>query len=435
MKTDELTCPHCMVTGKLTKYGTKRGKQNYKCKACKKQAGTPIEYNGGMPQTEHELSGHANTLEEFIESLDIDFDVWEIVSVKAGNSSWDVSSKKRDQKLKWTKEDGKDGYPVQLMVGHSNRGDWEKVKNTAAKFSVTIRPRKDAFNADKFRRELIESTKLVAPYVPKKDTHHDGDCALEVSIFDLHLGKMAWAPESGNNYNHRIGQERFFASIEYFISLAKIFKISEVIFTFGSDFFNTDYDYPFPQTTHGTPQDNDLRWQKLFKIGREMIIQAVNRLSEVAPVRLIGIPGNHDFQKTFYLGDVLDVRYENDENVTVDNSPKTRKYYLYGKNLLGLTHGNDVPESRLLMLMPQEEPQLWAKSKYREWHCGHLHHGKKVSTASMEDVQGITIRYLKTLKGTDEWEAKKGYVGSIGGAEAFVWHKENGLIANFNYNL
>ncbi len=288
---------------------------------------------------------------------------------------------------------------------------------------------------DQFKEGFLETMKLQSKHIPIKE-YAGGKHMLEINIFDLHIGKWAWADETGGNYSHKIARKRFFDAISRLKTLGTMYDIDEIVFPFGNDFFNTDKDYPFGMTTAGTPQENDLRWQKMFKTGREMIIEAVNELSDIAPVKLIGIPGNHDVQKTFYLGEVLDVYYHNNPNVTVDNRPKRRKYHNYGKNLIGFTHGrsSDIPEQRLLLLMPQEEPKLWADTKYREWHCGDIHHSKRVSTKD-EDHHGITIRYMKTLKGTDSWEDEKGYVGSVGGAEAFVWHKSEGLVANLNYNL
>lgn len=293
----------------------------------------------------------------------------------------------------------------------------------------------DVLEWDEFKQGFLDTMRHESITRPPID-YIGGSHMLEINIFDLHIGKWAWEDETGGKYDYKIARRRFFDAIERLKNLGTMFDIDQIVFPFGNDFFNTDKDYPFGMTTAGTPQENDLRWQKMFKTGREMIIEAVNELSLIAPVRLIGIPGNHDVQKTFYLGDVLDVYYTNDPNVTVDNEPKRRKYHPYGKNLIGFTHGrsSDVPEQRLLLLMPQEQPELWAKSKYREWHCGDIHHSKKISTKD-EDHHGITIRYMKTLKGTDSWEDEKGYVGSVGGAEAFVWHKKEGLIANFNYNL
>jgi hypothetical protein len=384
-----------------------------------------------------EMSGQAISIDDFIAEKNIDLDVWEIVSAEIKDGEWDVSSKERNQDLEWTIETDEKGKKYQLMEGFAKRGEWETKKNRKFSVRVVLRKKKVVFNQEQFKLDLIESIGVKSPYAKKREYKNVGEHCLEINIFDLHLGKLAWEPETGDNYDHKIAQERFFDSIEHFITMSKMFKVNRILFPFGNDFFNSDVDYPYPQTTAGTPQENDLRWQKSFKTGREMIIMAVNRLKEIAPVVLLGIPGNHDFQKTFYLGDVLDVRYENDENVIVNNSPTTRKYYKYGQNLIGFTHGraSDIPEARLLLLMPQEAPQLWADTKYREWHCGDIHHKKKTQVKSEEDHQGINIRYMRTLKGTDSWEAHKGWIGSIGGAEAFIWNEERGLVANFNYNL
>jgi len=321
------------------------------------------------------------------------------------------------------------------LVTKSVVNEWGSVDNYNRQCKAWLERLGSIVDWDKFKKEFLETMKHESiSHPPIK--YAGGAHMLEINIFDLHIGKWAWEDETGNKYDYKIARERFFNAIERLKNLGTMFDIDEIVFPFGNDFFNTDKDYPFGMTTAGTPQENDLRWQKMFKTGREMIIEAVDGLSQIAPVTLIGIPGNHDVQKTFYLGDVLDVNYHNNPNVTVDNEPRRRKYHSYGKNLIGFTHGrsSDVPEQRLLLLMPQEQPELWAKSKYREWHCGDIHHSKRVSTKD-EDHQGITIRYMKTLKGTDSWEDEKGYVGSVGGAEAFVWHKSGGLVANFNYNL
>lgn len=383
------------------------------------------------------LSGQAKTLDELLQRANVDMTVWEVESFEIKDNTYEVSAKEREQDLKWTRETGADGFPIQLMQGTATRGDWTTKQNKTFYIKVKLRRRKDTFDTERFRKELLESVKLSSPVIPRREYAPNGNVCMEINIFDLHLGKLAWHPETGDNYDNKIAQQRFSDAVEYFARIAGMFNVEEIMFPFGNDFFNSDKDYPYPATTAGTPQENDLRWQKSFKMGREMIIKAVDRLSMIAPVRLIAIPGNHDYQKVFYLGDVLEAKYENNENVFVDNSPVSRKYYQYGVNLIGLTHGrgSDIPESRLLLLMPQEVPHMWAATKYREWHCGDIHHKRKVSLKSEEDHQGITIRYMRSLKGTDSWEYSKGYVGSVGGAEAFFWHKEKGLTSIFNYNL
>jgi hypothetical protein len=52
------------------------------------------------------------------------------------------------------------------------------------------------------------------------------------------------------------------------------------------------------------------------------------------------VPGNHDELTSFHLGEILAARYDGDKHVTVDNSARLRKYYDFGTNLFGFTHGD-----------------------------------------------------------------------------------------------
>ena len=379
------------------------------------------------------ISGTATDLDDFLKRNNIDLDVWEVAHWEIVEGDWDVSSKERTQDLTWYVEKDEKGNKKQFMEGDAKRGGFQTKSNKKHSFKVKLVPKKYVFDREKFVKEMQKVMRVNTAY-PKARTYKGGEYCLEVCLFDVHLGRLAWAPESGDDYDNKIAQERFFASIDQFIAQAATYPVAEILFPFGNDFFNSDSDYQFSKTTAGTPQQNDLRWQKSFKIGCEMIIKAVNRLKRIAPVTLMGIPGNHDLQKTFYLGEVLEVKYENDDNVTVDNAPSTTKYYQYGKCLVGLNHGKDIPIKRLPMLMPQEAPLMWAETEYREWHLGHAHHSRAETTPTIEDIQGVIIRHLSSITGRDAYEARKGYFG-LGSAQAFLWHKEEGLKSQFIHNL
>ena len=85
--------------------------------------------------------------------------------------------------------------------------------------------------------------------------------------------------------------------------------------------------------------------------------------------------------------------------------------------------------------MAQEKPDLWGKTKYREWHLGDKHHKKEIWTMGTEDNMGVVIRLMRSLSSTDEWHYKKGYIGNIRSAEAFIWDKERGVISQFFANI
>jgi hypothetical protein len=265
---------------------------------------------------------------------------------------------------------------------------------------------------------------------------------LEISIFDLHLGKLGWAGETGENYDSKIASERFINSIKELLFRASAHSFNKILFPIGSDFFNSDNLYN--TTTAGTPQDEDLRWQKTFDIGVKLIKDAIYLLKQTGKVvDVLLIPGNHDYERSFYLGAAIECCFENDGMVNIIRNASPRKYYNFGKVLLGFTHGSEEKEASLPMLMATEEAsrEYWANSKFREWHIGHIHRKRKVDYTILEKNRvltedlGVTVRYLSSLTGTEEWHHRKGFVSQIKAAEAFIWNDERGLIVNLNTNI
>ena len=151
----------------------------------------------------------------------------------------------------------------------------------------------------------------------------------------------------------------------------------------------------------------------------------IDRCSQVAPVDVLVVRGNHDEERTFYLGDALECWYHTNPNVMIDNAAKSRKYYQFGKNLIGFSHGYDEKLDKLPMIMSLEVPEMWAQATYREFHTGDKHH--KFDTSE----NGIVVRILRALAAPDAWTYNKGYIGSIRAAESFMWHPTNGVVAQF----
>jgi hypothetical protein len=265
---------------------------------------------------------------------------------------------------------------------------------------------------------------------------------LEVSIFDLHLGKLGWAGETGENFDTKIAAKRFIDSVKTLIYRAQGFNITTVLFPVGQDFFNSDNKEN--TTSNGTPQDEDLRWQKTFDVGCRLLVDAVNLLKQMGvTVEVMVIPGNHDFERSFYVGKYLEGWFNNDPQVLVNNGASPRKYKVHGKVLLGFTHGKDEKQDSLPLLMAsdKESKPYWSQTTYHEWHLGHVHRQKTIKYTILdknkivdEDL-GVTVRYLSSLTGTEEWHHKKGYVGQIKGADAFVWNDKTGLVAHLKTNL
>jgi len=289
---------------------------------------------------------------------------------------------------------------------------------------------------ENIREEFIEDLKKLSPKVEKikyKSKIDKQPLLLELNIFDLHLGKVSWSEETSYDYNLEIASNIFNQCIDEFIEETSNKNIEKIVFPIGNDFFNSDKAHPFNSTTKGTPQEEDARWQKTFRLGRQLVVDAINRLINIAPVDIIMVPGNHDFERNFYLGDSLEGWFYNNENVTVDNSANPRKYYKYGEVLIGYTHGNEEKIIDLPLIMANEQPQEWAMSTFREFHLGHEHRKKEIKFKSTEEYQGVIIRYFNSLSATDSWHHRRGYVGAKRSAEALLWDKTKGLKNNLYF--
>lgn len=260
---------------------------------------------------------------------------------------------------------------------------------------------------------------------PERPAIHDnqGDLTLEVNVLDLHLAKYAWTGDSDDAYDMDIAEDRFFDVIHDLIDQVEHLKFKKIFFLWSHDFFH--YDNLAKTTTNGTVQDTNAKYQEMFDRGVDMLITAIEILSEIAPVETIYVGGNHDRITSYFASKVLYHHFLNDMNVEVDYKPLSRKYRLVGNTLLMFTHG-DKANKRLDKIMPYEVPDLWAKSLFREIHKGHFH-TERESREPVFEESGIVQRHIGSVSGTDTWHFQEGYTGSTKKSQHFVYHDIKGL--------
>jgi calcineurin-like phosphoesterase family protein len=277
---------------------------------------------------------------------------------------------------------------------------------------------------------LFEQLKCEAPVVPAIVRPSGNRGMLEMSLMDLHLGKIAWAPETGRHYDVETAERMFWAALEDLVDKASGCKPEKILFVAGNDFFNTDNGRT---TTAGTPQDEGMVWKQSFIRGRDLLVKAIERLRKIAPVQVVCVNGNHDATRLFYVAEVLQAWFGRTADVMVDNTPTQRKYVHYANNLIGFTHGNNERHQNLPLLMASEKPQEWAKSKHREWHLGHWHIKRHKMFLPAEDQQGVLVRIVPSLCPSDAWHSSMGYGGKLA-AEAYYWDPSAGCVATFTHS-
>ncbi len=164
----------------------------------------------------------------------------------------------------------------------------------------------------------------------------------------------------------------------------------------------------------------------MFKRGNELLIWAIEHLRKLAPVEVCYVQGNHDYKMSYFSIELVNAFYRNTENVHVNMDIKPRKYYEFGKCLIGYTHGDKETKKRLLTIMQAEASEMWGRTKYRELHMGHLH------SEHVEEFQGFKQRRISSVTTIDRWHSEKGYVGVVRQMQAFVWDRNYGLENIYN---
>jgi hypothetical protein len=330
----------------------------------------------------------------------------------------------------------KDKTPEKLMIAHGyDPIQWELVSssqkawNTYSKldkihdlFSSTITVKPISFLTKNLIKEVYDSLKP-KPFTVTKSLI-DGDCLLEIPIVDVHLSKLCWDKETGNDYDSDIAVSRYKYVISEIVNEAKHYPIERIVFPIGQDFFNSDNDKG--STNKGTLQSMDSRWQKMYFLGCQLIISAIETLKSIAPLDIMYVPGNHDFTMSYFLLLNTSAWYKDDPNVNIDISPAYRKYYQYGQCMIGYSHGEENKKN-LPLLMQSEAPEIWGNTKFRELHLGHLHSEQIPRSPEESELAGFKIRRISTITGTDDWHTSMGYVGTVKQAQAFIWHKSKGL--------
>jgi len=348
------------------------------------------------------------TLDDALKHFNVDLDVWAVDRYTVNN--WEVGARDENKKIRVTPL-------MQVKV-------WLKKK---------VETNDDLLKSE--IKALIEEAKVFAPIYPvfKPQKFTDDRHLLEIAIMDLHLGKLCWSPEVGENYDSAIAESLYMNAIRDLVQKTNGYPVEEIVLPTGNDFFHIDKQDN--TTTKGTRQDVDSRWQRASRIARRMLIEAIDALSVIAPVVVPIIPGNHDNERAFYLGEVLDAWYHHNSRVTIDNEPKPRKYHHYGVNLIGYTHGNEEKIDTLPTIMMREKKDILKDVEFMEWHIGHVHKSKETKYIAGDTFNGVSVRVIPSLCAADAWHHKKGYVKGIRAAEAYIWHHDTGYVGHFSSNV
>lgn len=244
------------------------------------------------------------------------------------------------------------------------------------------------------------------------------------SATDFHWGMRAIECMSGkgNVYNRKIARKRLMDTTEDMLSRLPG-NPERIIVAVGSDWFHVDGPGPEPRTTRGTPQDVDGLPLEIMLTGCELQREHIDILSQIAPVTVVLMSGNHDRHNSHALLLYLSAAYEKNDRVEVVREHTMRVYQTVGNTLVCFTHGDTAKVKDLGTIMSVERRKEWGQTSHHIAIGGHLHHQR------VQEVGGVRHYLLPSLAGTDAWHAGQGYVGSESGLMALLIDQEDGVVA------
>ena len=285
------------------------------------------------------------------------------------------------------------------------------------RFSVVVKGEDNIIKAAK--EEMIALLESYSPKVEKDYNTVQDPVVYEISLPDIHYGKY-----TGQTLDE--AEEEYMNTVKDLLSKAEGLDIEKILLPIGNDGMNSEgYSRA---TTKGTPQQDSAEWQETFVGYCNLMVRAINYLANTAPVDVVVVQGNHDYERMFYAGEYLRAFFKNDDRVDVDNNFDSRKYYKYGVNLIMFTHGDKEKPAEMPLIMATEQPMLFAQSKFREVHCGHKH------KEQVDEYRGIKVRFIPSICGNDAWHKMMGYEAKRTG-QAHIWSKERGYEGYLQTNI
>lgn len=285
---------------------------------------------------------------------------------------------------------------------------------------ITVRPisERSDLKIEDIQRYVneLKKIKFELPKVNVLDTS-ENEFLFEIDWSDLHIGSLSWHEEVGEDNDYKIAFGNIKSVVAQIVEIIKTRKIKKVIHCFLGDFLHIDTGGL--TTSGGTQVDFDSRPLKMIKKGFEIVRYIIDSTSFI-PSEVKWVPGNHSKLVEFSVFYAMPMIYEKSD-IGFDVTPKTRKILAYGKNLVGLAHGNDIGKKEKFTWLQYEFREEWANAEYTEIHMGHLH--QEMLT---EEIGGITIRVNPALKIIDKYEHDHAWI-SKKVVMGYLWHETKNL--------
>lgn len=309
--------------------------------------------------------------------------------------------------------------------------DGYKIKGTSSlvdEFGNTklqwVKTDTDAERQVELMKAVIEGMKSeITPVAPVKAVRAKRDDKLLnlYTVSDFHLGMLAWADESGDDWDMKIAEDLF--SRWFDAAFQKAPDAGTGVINLLGDLAHFDsLDAVTPASGHVL--DADTRYQKLVRYMIRMVRRVVGMaLVKHKNVRLLIVQGNHDESGMIWLAEMFSTLYDNEPRVFVDTSPDVYKMVQHGKTTLFFHHGHKARFDAIEPVMIAKFRKAFGESVYSYAHVGHLHHHQKIV-----ESRNMIVEQHRTLAAKDAYASRGGWMSGRS-ANVITYSAEYGEVA------
>lgn len=331
----------------------------------------------------------------------------------------------RIRKAKLAKKGVGHGRDVSHLVpdGYKIKGTSSLVDESGNTKLQWVKTDTDAERQVELMKAVIESMKSeITPVAPVKAARSKRDDKLLnlYTVSDFHLGMLAWADESGDDWDMKIAEGLF--SRWFDEAFQKAPDAGTGVINLLGDFAHFDSLVAVTPAS-GHALDADTRYQKLVRYMIRMVRRVVDMaLVKHKNVRLLIVQGNHDESGMIWLAEMFSTLYDNEPRVFVDTSPDVYKMVRHGKTTLFFHHGHKARFDAIEPVMIAKFRKAFGESDYSYAHVGHLHHQKIVESRNM------IVEQHRTLAAKDAYASRGGWMSGRS-ANVITYSAEYGEVA------
>lgn len=279
---------------------------------------------------------------------------------------------------------------------------------------------KSSVDPERMAELTREALAAMADEIPRETPRRykglsESDLLTLYPLTDLHLGMVAWAPETGDaDWDIKKAEDLI---VRWFAAAIDGSPRSEtaILAQLGDLLHMDGLEAVTPTSRHLL--DTDSRFAKIVRTTIRIMRRVIGMLLEKHKfVHIKNLEGNHDISSSIWLREWLAILYENEPRISVDTSPDVYQAYEFGNVLLLFHHGHLKKPSSIDTVFASRYRAEFGRTKYAFAHMGHLHHEDRKRTNLM------IVEQHATLAPKDSYAARHGFM-SDRSASAITYNK------------